>query len=83
MGNGAVNTHASCGHAARSGCTFKGLKSSPPPPQFSRAGALLLSISWPLSPPLLSPASMLRPFFSSPNVILLMWEEEQQPFWTP
>lgn len=50
MGNGAVNTHASCGHAARSGCTFKGLKSSPPP-QFSRAGALLLSISWPLSPP--------------------------------
>lgn len=30
MGNGAVNTHASCGHAARSGCTFKGLKSSPP-----------------------------------------------------
>lgn len=31
MGNGAVNTHASCGHAARSGCTFKGLKSSPPP----------------------------------------------------
>lgn len=24
---------------------------SPPPPQFSRAGALLLSISWPLSPP--------------------------------
>lgn len=32
MGNGAVNTHASCGHAARSGCTFKGLKSSPPPP---------------------------------------------------
>lgn len=32
MGNGAVNTHASCGHAARSGCTFKGLKSFPPPP---------------------------------------------------
>lgn len=29
MGNGAVNTHASCGHAARSG-SFKGLKSSPP-----------------------------------------------------
>lgn len=57
---------------------------SPPPPLSSPELELCCCPSaGHYLPPLLSPASMLRPFFSSPNVILLMWEEEQQPFWTP
>lgn len=57
MGNGAVNTHASCGHAARSGCTFKGLKSSPPPPSVLQSWSFaavhqLATISPPSSLPL-------------------------------